>query len=127
MTQRLVLAALFVFAAAVLSACASHPEGGESSGKTAVSRASLPPAGSPLAKVQPGMNDAQVRSLVGDPDDSEAYMTGKMFIPFYFGPDTHRAEWIYRGKGRVVFSRNRWTGGLKVIDVRYEPKETAGR
>jgi hypothetical protein len=73
------------------------------------------------------MNDAQVRKVMGEPDDSTAYMTGKMFIPFYFGPDTHRADWIYHRHGRVVFSRNRWSGGLKVISVIYAPAETAGR
>jgi len=30
---------------------------------------------------------------------------------------------MYKGQGRVVFSRNRWTGGLKVINVLYNPAE----
>ena len=42
---------------------------------------------------------------------------------FYYGPDTHRMDWIYRGQGRVVFSRNRWTGGIKVIKLMYNPSE----
>jgi outer membrane protein assembly factor BamE (lipoprotein component of BamABCDE complex) len=82
-----------------------------------------PPAGSAMAKVTVGMTDAQVRKEMGDPDNTTAYMTGKAWIPFYYGPDTHRADWIYNGKGRVVFSRNRYSGGLKVIDVRYDPNE----
>ena len=84
---------------------------------------SEPPAGSDLAKVQAGMNDAEVRKLIGDPDNSNAYMTGKAWIPFYYGPDTHRTDWMYKGKGRVVFSRNRYSGGLKVINVLYNPQE----
>jgi hypothetical protein len=86
-------------------------------------QAAAPPGDSALAKVTLGMTDAQVRKEIGDPDNTTAYMTGKAWIPFYYGPDTHRADWIYHGKGRVVFSRNRWSGGLKAIDVRYDPSE----
>ena len=50
------------------------------------------PAGSELAKVQMGMSDAEVRKVLGDPDSSNAYMTAKLWIPFYFGPDTHRSD-----------------------------------
>ena len=78
---------------------------------------SEPAAGSPLSKVTVGMNDAEVRKVLGDPDNANAYMTGKAWIPFYYGPDTHRTDWMYKGKGRVVFSRNRWSGALKVVRV----------
>jgi hypothetical protein len=84
---------------------------------------SEPPAGSDLAKVQVGWSENQVRDLLGAPDDANAYMTGKQFNPFYFGGDTSRSDWMYKGKGRVVFSRNRWSGTLKVIRVMYNPKE----
>jgi hypothetical protein len=30
---------------------------------------------------------------------------------------------MYKGKGRVVFSRNQWSGALKVIRVIYNPSE----
>ena len=82
-----------------------------------------PPASSKLAKVQAGMNDAEVRKIMGDPDNANAYMTGKAWIPFYYGPDTYRSDWMYKGQGRVVFSRNQWSGALKVIRVMYNPKE----
>lgn len=78
---------------------------------------SEPGAGSDLAKVSVGMNDTEVRKILGDPDNANAYMTGKAFNPFYFGGDTHRTDWMYKGKGRVVFSRNRWSGALKVVRV----------
>jgi len=84
---------------------------------------SAPPAGSAMAKIQVGWNDAEVRKVMGDPDNANAYMTGKAWIPFYYGPDTHRTDWMYKGKGRVVFSRNRYSGGLKVIRVLYNPNE----
>ena len=47
-----------------------------------------PPPDSPLAKVKIGMTDAQVRKILGDPDNANGYMTGKSWIPFYFGTDT---------------------------------------
>ena len=81
------------------------------------------PPGSALAKVEMGMKETDVRKILGEPDDSNAYMTGKAWIPFYYGPDTHRTDRMYRGQGRVVFSRNRYTGGLKVINVLYNPNE----
>jgi hypothetical protein len=115
-----------VAAGLFLAACASGGGGdgsGDSSAPTAKSEYSDAPAGSPLAKVELGMSDSEVRKLLGDPDDSNAYMTGKGFIPFYYGPDTHRSDWMYKGQGRVVFSRNRWSGSMKVIRVMYNPSE----
>jgi len=82
-----------------------------------------PPPGSPLAKIELGMNDTEVRNAIGDPDDTNMYMTGKQWIPFYYGPDTHRSDWMYSGVGRVVFSRNRYSGALKVIRIIPNPDE----
>ena len=71
-----------------------------------------PPASSPLAKVQPGMTEPQVAAILGVPDDSKAYITGKAFIPFYYGPDQSRFACYYRGKGRVIFAGgNQWGAG----------------
>lgn len=84
---------------------------------------SAPPAGSKLSAVKLDMNDIEVRKIMGEPDDANAYMTGKAWIPFYFGPDTARTDWMYKGQGRVVFSRNQYSGGLKVIRVLYNPNE----
>jgi hypothetical protein len=115
-----------IAAACLFVACASGG-GGNASDSSATpaekSQYSDAPAGSPLAKVELGMNDAEVRKILGDPDDSNAYMTGKAWIPFYYGPDTHRSDWMYKSQGRVVFSRNRWSGSMKVIRVLYNPNE----
>ena len=104
-----------------ISGCAS--DDGGSSVKSQSPAVVAIPADSKLAKVQLGTSDAAVRKVMGEPDNSNAYMTGKAFIPFYFGPDTHRTDWMYSGQGRVVFSRNRYSGGLKVIKVTYNPQE----
>ena len=82
-----------------------------------------PPKGTKLAKIAIGMTDIDVRKAIGEPDSAKNYMTGKAWIPFYWGPDVARADWVYKGQGRVVFSRNRYTGGLKVIKVTYDPSQ----
>lgn len=119
---------VLIAASAAWMACASQGGGGSAAASSSAPAAaksaySDAPAGSDLAKVTVGMNDAEVRKILGDPDNANAYMTGKAWIPFYYGPDTHRTDWMYRGKGRVVFSRNRYSGGLKVIRVLYNPNE----
>jgi hypothetical protein len=50
-------------------------------------------------------------------------MTGKAWIPFYYGPDVGRLDYRYKGVGIVVFSRSRYSGGTKVIRVDYDPSE----
>ncbi len=110
---------VLIAASVAFVACASGG-GGAAPAKSEYSAA---PAGSAFAKVDVGMNDAEVRKVLGDPDNSNAYMTGKAWIPLYYGPDTHRSDWMYKGQGRVVFSRNRYSGGLKVIRVLHNPNE----
>lgn len=105
---------------------ASKPAGTEAATKPAEPpRGVPPPASSKLSTVQLGWNDEQVRAAIGAPDNVEGYITGKSFIPFYFGPDTSRTDWEYKGEGRVVFSRNAYSGTLKVVRIDYDPNELA--
>lgn len=108
-----------------VNGCASSGSSGDSAAEASPAEAtSAPvPASSKLARVKVGMNDVEVRKAIGEPDNLTNYMTGKAWIPFYFGGDTHRTEWIYTGVGRVVFSRNRWSGGLTVIELIHNPSE----
>jgi len=73
-----------------------------------------------LAGVEIGMGESGVRDVLGNPDKRDAYTTGKGWIPFYYGSDTSRETWYYKGKGHIDFSRNRYSGALKVIKVRPE-------
>lgn len=84
-----------------------------------------PPSNSPMAKIEPGMRENEVMKILGPPDDSHAYVTGKAFIPWYFGPDSTRFAAYYKGKGRVIFmGGNAWGGGRgKVVRVEYDPSE----
>jgi len=73
-----------------------------------------PARGSKFTKLQIGMSTKQVTDLIGQPTDQGAYITGKAFIPFYFGSDRHRFEMLYKGQGRLIFaggSFGDYTGG----------------
>jgi hypothetical protein len=63
-----------------------------------------PAPNSRFAKLQIGMPMRQVVDLAGPPTDQGAYVTGKAFIPFYFGADRHRFEMTYKGAGRLIFA-----------------------
>ena len=63
-----------------------------------------PAPGSKFTKLQIGMPARQVTDLVGPPTDQGAYITGKAWIPFYFGADRHRFEMTYKGQGRLIFA-----------------------
>jgi len=83
------------------------------------------PADSPLAKVKIGMSEGRLYDLLGQPTEAKNYLTGKSWIPFYFGPDTHRKEVLYKGLGRITLKPNGalGTGVYKVFKVTYDPSE----
>jgi len=64
-----------------------------------------PAPGSKFAKLQLGMPMKEVFDLIGPPTDTSAHITGKAFIPFYFGGDSVRSEAYYRGEGQLTFTR----------------------
>jgi hypothetical protein len=84
------------------------------------------PPDSPLAKVKEGMGVKEVEDLLGQPTDTESYMTGKGFNPFYYGGDTYRMMLHYKGMGRVTFTREHaFANELRVMEdgVEYDPNE----
>jgi hypothetical protein len=104
----------------------SEPAAAPSSGSAAAPKPPkgvAAPAGSKLAKVAVGMKPEQVKEIMGDPTNQITYMTGKMWIPWYFGP-THQTDWKYKGVGRVVFVNNRWSGQIQSVSrIDYDPAE----
>src|SRR3954464_6736282 len=58
-----------------------------------------PGRNSKFNRLQIGMSARQVTDIAGQPTDQGAYVTGKAFIPFYFGSDRHRFEMTYKGQG----------------------------
>jgi hypothetical protein len=70
-------------------------------------------ATSKFKTVQIGMSVRQAMEIAGQPTDEGSYITGKAFIPFYFGGDTYRFELAYKGQGRLIFAGNSpWTGAM---------------
>lgn len=63
-----------------------------------------PTPGSKFTRLQIGMSRQQVLDIVGQPTDQGAYVTGKAWIPFYFGADRYRHELAYKGQGRLIFA-----------------------
>ena len=63
-----------------------------------------PAPNSRFARLQIGMSARQVTDIAGPPTDQGAYITGKAWIPFYFGADRHRFEMTYKGQGRLIFA-----------------------
>lgn len=73
-----------------------------------------PAPGSKFIRLQIGMSMNQVIDLIGRPTDQGAYVTSRAWIPWHFGSDSQRFEWVYRNQGRLVFaggSLNDFTGG----------------
>jgi hypothetical protein len=85
--------------------------------------ARAPAPGSKLSQVAVGMSEAQVIEILGPPTSQQNYVTGKAWIPWYYGPDTSRLDYRYKGVGLISFSRNRYSGEAKVARVDADPNE----
>ncbi len=114
MRMRTVVAVLAVSLMAGGALGCAKREVGETTAAKAIKASA--PAGTPLAKITPGMSDIDVRKVLGEPTRTRSYATGKRWIPWYFGSDTSRTAYTYAGQGEVVFNRN-----LKVLHVKYDP------
>jgi hypothetical protein len=91
---------------------------------TAEATATPVPAGTPLAEVKAGMRPEEVQKILGAPSSIKPYITGKAFIPFYFGPDQTRTAYYYKGMGRVVFSGDgAFSTNSRVQKVEYDPTD----
>jgi hypothetical protein len=108
----------------ILIGCAgSGGTGGGASEQAAPPKGVAPPADHRLAKITLEMVPTQVQEILGAPTSQNTYQTGKAWIPYYYGPDTARTEWKYKGEGRVVFGINRYSGNQRVIRIDYDPAE----
>lgn len=88
-----------------------------------------PTRNSRFNRLQIGMSARQVTDIAGQPTDQGAYVTGKAFIPFYFGGDRHRYEMTYKGQGRLVFAgggMGDYSGG-NLIWIIHNPNESGYR
>jgi hypothetical protein len=62
------------------------------------------PAGHTFTKLSYGMGETEVRDTIGEPTDRGGYVTGQAWNPFYYGTDTNRTTWYYKGLGRLTFN-----------------------
>jgi len=69
-----------------------------------------PAKNSKFAKLRIGMGQREIADLIGQPNDSHSYATGKAFIPFYFGKDMYRFEQFYKKEGALTFEGGGLTG-----------------
>ncbi len=117
---------LIVSTAVLMSACASHQaktEAPESAPPAKAAPAKEPPKkeavkkeapegeivgkpapGSKFAKLKIGMTLAQVEKLIGPPTKQWQHPTGKVSIPFYFGPDRWVIQYSYKHEGILTFN-----------------------
>lgn len=51
-----------------------------------------------------GMGVNEVISVAGAPTDTRSHITGKAWIPFYFGSGRYETVFYYKGVGRLTFS-----------------------
>jgi hypothetical protein len=63
-----------------------------------------PAPGSKFTRLQIGMGLKEAMDIAGQPSDQGAYVSGKAWIPFYFGSDRYRHELVYKGVGRLIFA-----------------------
>ena len=75
-----------------------------------------------FAGIKKDMLTEEVIAAIGAPDHVSNTSTGKLANPFYFGSDTRHVSWSYTGTGFVVFSRNAYTGALRVIETKEDVK-----
>ena len=59
---------------------------------------------SKFTQLKIGMSLKQVTDIAGQPSDQGAYVTGKAWIPFFFGSDRYRHELVYEKTGRLIFA-----------------------
>ena len=119
-----ILLATALILAASLSSCASGGGGnGATTSQTAAAQAAAPqaaiPAASKFAKLQTGMARKEVHTKIGMPGDFKTIVSGKAWIPFYFGPDTTRTVEYYKSEGRLVYSG----GNDRLVEIVYDPTE----
>jgi hypothetical protein len=85
-----------------------------------------PAPGSKFPRLQIGMSMKQATDIVGQPTDQGAYVSGKAWIPFYFGADRYRHELVYKNQGRLIFAGGSGfysTGGGNLIWIIHNPTE----
>jgi hypothetical protein len=111
-----------------LALFAGHAQAAFSMGTDPASSSSVvgtPAAGSKFSKIKVGMYSKEVMDLIGPPTDQKSYATGKAWIPFHFGGDNYRMEFLYKGEGSLTFSGGGvGSSALKLIRITVNTEES---
>lgn len=87
-----------------------------------------PVAGSKFSKLQIGMGLREALDTAGPPTDQGAYVSGKAFIPFYFGSGGTRYEAAYKGHGRLIFAQgSRFSSSYYLVWIIHSANDTGYR
>ncbi|AVY65830.1 MULTISPECIES: hypothetical protein [Xanthomonas translucens group] len=86
-----------------------------------------PAPGSKFTQLKIGMPMKQVTDLIGEPTDQGSYVTGKAFIPFFYGGDRYRYELAYKGQGRLVFAGKSMGSGGNLIWIIHNKNDSGYR
>jgi hypothetical protein len=87
-----------------------------------------PAPGSKFTRLQIGMSRQQALDIAGPPTDQGAYVTGKAWIPFFWGSDRYRHELAYKGQGRLIFAGSSgFDGNAHLIWIIHNARDTGYR
>ncbi len=80
---------------------------------------------SKFARLKIGMTKKQVDDLIGAHNDQNSHISGKAFIPFYFGRDAYRTEYYYKKEGRLIFAAGgMFAQGERLLKIVVNTKES---
>jgi hypothetical protein len=131
MNLRSILGSFMVLfcALVLLGACKSSGKDGYATTASMEKHDAIPytiPSSSLFSKISLGWSQARVHDTIGKPTDSRGYVTGKNWIPMYFGSDRYRFEDLYKGEGRIIYSGGAGMSsqGYTVLKIIYDPNES---
>lgn len=81
--------------------------------------------GAKFSRLEIGMSYKQVLNLIGPPTDQYAHVTGKAWIPFYYGSGRYEHKLLYKGQGRLVFAGDAgFSSNAHLIGIEYNRGES---
>jgi len=87
-----------------------------------------PARNSKFSNLRLGMSQTTVEKQIGPADDYDTYVTGKAFIPFYFGKDRSRFSAYYKGSGILTYAGGGLAGGHgELIRIHHNKDEDGDR
>lgn len=83
-----------------------------------------PRAGSRFERLQIGMERAEVVRIAGRPTSEFSHITGKSFIPYFYGSGGAEIKMAYSGLGRLILSKSaRYSSNYHLIAIEHNAAE----